>query len=196
MPDPLVRRPRDGARGRVLASALALTFALATAQAPALGGWPRAQDPAPALAPPCGESLVPPLEEGPVDRPPQTFWKKVLHWPVNRVLDFLDIGRANASIGPGFGFNVHPTRAAQVGLGSFAGFRVGWMGRKLPAIFQIRAEGGMSVLYLETGRFRNWTYTGLMFHFTMLGFEIGIEPVEVADFFTGLVLIDLARDDL
>lgn len=121
--------------------------------------------------------------------------RRLLLWPVNRTFDMLDVGFADVSIGPGFSVHAHPTSLAQVGIGSFAGLRVGWIGRKFPISFQMKSEVGASLLYLESSDNRGFFSASVMFHFVMVGMETGVDLFEVVDLVTGIVLVDISNDD-
>lgn len=122
--------------------------------------------------------------------------RAILLWPVNRLLDLVDIGRANVTVGPGMGLTAHATKLVQLGAGAFTGARIGWQQRHFPIRFQAKAEAGISAAYAETGEKRGWFYMGLSFHLALVGAEVGIDLGEVADFATGLFFLDPMDDDL
>jgi hypothetical protein len=117
----------------------------------------------------------------------------VLLYPVNRLLDLLDVGRANVSVGLGSAALVHPTRAFQLGLGGLFGLRTGWQGRRFPIKLESEAGAAISVF---AAHHRDFFEIAVLAHLLVVGIEVAFDPVEVADLLGGLLLIDFARDDI
>ncbi len=124
----------------------------------------------------------------------------------NRVLDLLDIVRLRVRVGPGLAGGVRATKVAQAYLGTYATVYAGLPGPRLRqtpkspvgleshngvslSLFDATADGGIGPEYSST-EFGGGAQLGI------IGFEFGIDPVEIADFATGLVTVDLRDDDL
>lgn len=179
-----------------LAAAAALTISAAPAVAggefpsgpmmppPAYpGGY--AQAPAPVAAPYNGQSTG------------NTLLDVVLYYVPNRVLDAIDIGRASIGIGCGFGFNLRATELAEIGYGQYSTTRFGMKGRVMPVYDEKIDEAGIGFLGWVSGCLqRDPSEVGADLHLGVIGVQAAVSLVEVADFVTGFVLIDLQGDDL
>lgn len=130
---------------------------------------------------------------------------KIIWYLPNRLLDLVDIFRFRLRAGPGLAANVRMTDYADVYMGTYYTAFVGLPGPRLKP--EIRPPWGMEYekglklmgvdatddLAHEPGYSPTEFNAGIQL--LILGLEIGFDPVEFGDFFTGLVLIDLREDD-
>ncbi len=124
----------------------------------------------------------------------------------NRVLDLLDIFRLRLRVGPGLAAGVRATKVAQVYAGSYATVFAGLPGprmRSTPKLpFGLESHSGASLSVIDAtvdggiGPDFSPTEFGAGLQLAIVGFEFGIDPVEIADFATGILTIDLRDDDL
>ncbi len=137
-----------------------------------------------------------------VENEEQPLYMKVMLYPFNRIMDGIDMFRFNGALGPGFGFNLRATKAAQVGVENYFAVRAG-LGKRGSLFFP-----RYGVLYTETevatmgvgpvytgGSQRGATEVGGTFHLGVVGAEAAVDLSEIADFFAGFVLLDLKGDD-
>lgn len=133
----------------------------------------------------------------------QSIPRMVLLYPVNRVLDLLDIFRLNVGAGPGFGLNLRATKFVQVGLENYFSVRAG-LGKRggllVPryGLFYTESELlTMGVGPLYTGGWqRGMTEVGGTIHLGIVGADAAIDLSEILDFLGGFVFIDFKGDDL
>ncbi len=126
----------------------------------------------------------------------------VLLYPVNRVLDILDIFRLNVGFGLGYGINVRATKVLQAGVENYSTVRVGlgkesgiWSPRY--GIVYTESEpltAGVSLAY-HGGRQRGMMEVGTTVHLGIIGADAAVDLAEVADFFLGFAMIDFQEDD-
>ncbi len=132
--------------------------------------------------------------------------QEVLLYLPNRIFDLLDIVRLRVRLGPGFDVGIRITEPVSIYLGGHTAVYIGLPGPRLePAVplpFGAEAEAGASLSYLngttdrDTGPRHSETNIGVETQIIIVGIDVGIDPVEIADFFTGLFLLDLRSDDL
>lgn len=130
---------------------------------------------------------------------------QVLWYLPNRLLDVADIARARVRIGPGVALNAHVTKVVQAGLGSYMTLYAGLPGPRqkrtprLPVGVEAYSGGALSVAEasFETGYEPEYSPTeiGAGIHFVLLGVDVGIDPLEVVDLITGIVGVDIVKDD-
>lgn len=131
---------------------------------------------------------------------------KLLLYVPNRVLDALDIVRLRARVGPGLAVGVRATKVASAYIGSYAAIYAGLPGPRLRPTVKLpvglESYSGVDVSLAEAtvsggiGPDYSFTEFGLSVHLLLLGLDVGLDPWEVVDLVTGLVLIDLRGDDL
>lgn len=147
-------------------------------------------------------------------------------YPVNRVLDVLDIFSFNFGFQGGLLFDVHATRALQMGAGGGGGVQLGWwqkrnlalgvghIGELSVAPFSLTNEGFARI---GTAGLQNNSYSliglncptdqafrrtsdywgvGCRFILLIIGIEMEFHPVEVADAASGFFLVDFLHDDV
>lgn len=128
----------------------------------------------------------------------------VLLYIPNRIFDVLDIVRARLRVGPGFAIGARATEFADVYLGAYASVWVGLPGpRGEPEInwpFGLESKTGAEVSVadasVEGGVHYGMLECGFGGQLAIIGFDLGVDVFEVADFATGLVTIDISHDDL
>jgi len=131
---------------------------------------------------------------------------QVLLYVPNRVLDLFDIARLRARVGPGLGVGVRATKVVSAYLGSYASIYAGLPGpRQGPTIKSpvgLESYSGVDVSVADVtisgsiGPDYSFTEFGVSLHLLLLGLDFGLDPAEVLDFVSGLVLIDIRADDL
>lgn len=131
---------------------------------------------------------------------------EILLYLPNRVLDLFDIVRARVRVGPGVAVGVRVTEVAQLNLGSYGSVYAGLPGprqRVVPrAPVGVEAYTGVALSVLEAkisgglGPHYSPTEVGAGAHLILVGVDVGIDPVELADFFAGFALVDIRDDDL
>lgn len=130
--------------------------------------------------------------------------KIVLYLP-NRVFDLVDIFRVRARVGPGFAAGVRVTDIADVYLGSytslFAGLPGPRMKRTVPVPVGLESHNGLEVSIIAAtldaglGPAYSPTEIGISLHLLVVGLDLGFDPVEILDFATGIVGVDIRDDD-
>ena len=124
--------------------------------------------------------------------------RKLLLWLPNRLFDFLDIFRADIGVGFSYGAVGRATSSGQFGYRKMdpVSYRFGWFGREAPFIEERSSEYGFGPWYTESeerqvckGEF------GAGIDLIIPGIYLGICTEEILDFFTGIVLVDPAKDD-
>ncbi len=147
-------------------------------------------------------------------------------YPVNRVLDVLDIVSVSAGLGGGAYANAHVTRAVQVGVGAGGGAEAGWwQDRELgvgtdyiagaafgPWMAETEGRSRAGTAGVHTDRLsvhgactptdavhrtqRDYWGIGARVMALLVGAEVEVHPVEVADAVCGFFLVDFRRDDI
>ena len=136
---------------------------------------------------------------------PSILYQVLMYLP-NRVLDFVDIVRLRARVGPGVAVGVRATKIAQAYAGSYASVYVGLPGprqRQTPrSPIGLESYNGAAVSVADAtvsggiGPDYSPTEFGVSIHPLIFGLDFGIDPVEIADLVTGFFFIDLRDDDL
>ena len=151
-----------------------------------------------------GEPDVGPAEP-PVSAEERSDLHQVLLYIPNRILDFLDIFRIRARIGPGLGLGIRATKYAQVYLGSYASIYGGLPGPRMrqlpksPIGLETYSGAALSVLdgTVDGGYGPDYSPTevGVNLHLAIIGIDVEIDPVEIVDFVGGIATFDLRDDD-
>jgi len=153
------------------------------------------------------------------------FWTRAAWWLPDRVLDLCDVVSFDLRLGYGLAVDVHATRAAALGLGAAAGIGLGWHDQRSLGVrvaqyngwrlgssgggfdwgFDVgtgerrvggaRREPGAQSSDLIYQEWRDYWSLGASAHGLLLGVEVDLHPIELADFFGGLVGFDLGHDD-
>ncbi len=130
---------------------------------------------------------------------------QVIFYLPNRVFDLLDVVRARVRLGPGIAVGARATEFVDVYLGSYNSVYVGLpgpRGRRVPRL-PIGVEGNhgveVSVADATTGFGFAPDYGVAEFgagaQVALIGVDLGIDPLELADFFGGIFGFDLLEDD-
>ncbi len=141
---------------------------------------------------------------GSEDNGPGVLHRFVFYAP-NRILDVVDVFRLRARLGPGIAVGARATKAASGFIGTYAGVYAGLPGPRmrriprLPAGLESYNGVQVSVADVATGAGMGPGYSPTEFgagaQLMIVGFDIGLDPYEILDFATGLVMIDLREDD-
>lgn len=132
---------------------------------------------------------------------------QIVLWIPNRLFDALDIVRLRARLGPGLSLSVRATDYVDVFAGAHVALYVGLPGpRGKPSLnLPIGAESnvGVEVSVFDAAAsipYMNPTYGktefGVGVHALVIGVDVGFDPVELVDFITGILFIDIRHDDL
>jgi len=130
---------------------------------------------------------------------------RVIFYIPNRILDFLDMVRLRARIGPGLAVGVRATDPFSVFFGGYMSVYAGLPGPRLkPTVkFPIGLENqegvGVSIFNLtyDAGLGPDYSQTeiGASFQALIAGLDVTVDPIEVLDFALGLIFIDIRQDD-
>lgn len=125
------------------------------------------------------------------------WWQQVIFWIPLRVVDFIDIFRADAGIGFAAGGVLRATPHAQVGYRTLmpASMRAGLFGRKVPFLVETHDEYGVGEDFTVSPDREICPGEVGIGADLILGGYLGICFDEAADFFAGLILLDPKDDD-
>ena len=125
--------------------------------------------------------------------------RKVILYIPNRILDLIDVIRLDLGIGSAIGYVFRVTKYGQFGYRKMkpASFRVGFLGRKWPFLYEKVSEYGIGPSF-RTSRERKVTdfELGMGAELFVLGAYAGLSFDELFDFFGGLVGYDYKLDDI
>jgi hypothetical protein len=127
------------------------------------------------------------------------WWKEVLYYIPNRVLDLIDVFRIDLGIGGSLGGVIRVTKYAQVGYRQMipASFRVGDFGREFPVLIESSNELGLSPAFKQSAdRDVGDAELGVGADLVLVGAYGGIRLDELVDLLGGIFLIDIKDDDL
>ncbi len=127
------------------------------------------------------------------------WWRTALLWIPNRLLDLVDVVRADVGVGIATGGVLRATKYAQAGYRSISptSVRVGLLGRRAPILVEHSSEIGVSPAFLESAERKVCTYEfGLGIDLIVPGAYLGICGDELEDFFMGIATLDPSKDDL
>lgn len=154
-------------------------------------------------------SSAPDLETSAMEpeEPKHGFGHKLLFYIPNRILDVFDFARLRVRVGPGIAVGVRATKLLSGFIGGYASVYAGLPGPrmaptvKLPIGFESYSGIGVSVVDAtsggkHTGPDYSPTEFGAGFQLLIVGFDFGLDPVEVLDLVTGFIFIDIRGDDL
>lgn len=152
------------------------------------------------------ESKAEPTEAVKDEPVPKSLGHKLLFYIPNRVFDVLDVFRLRLRVGPGFSLSARATKPVSATLGAYTSIYAGLPGPRLkptlksPIWFENYAGLQVSLADASTSDastspgYSN-TEIGAGFHFLLAGIDLGADPVEVLDFVTGLLFIQIRDDD-
>ena len=129
----------------------------------------------------------------------RTIFERVLYYLPNRIIDFIDIFKADVGVGPSFGGVVRLTKYGQVGYRNMmpASLRVGLRGRDLPVFVENSNEFGVGPAFIQSSdREVSPIEVGLGADLLLVGGYVGLSVDEAFDFLFGIVGIDFKDDDL
>ena len=134
------------------------------------------------------------------DRAPRDPWYiQILLWVPNRVMDFIDIFRLDAGLGPSYGGVVRVSKYAQLGYRHVnpASVRVGAFGRQIPVLVERSDEKGVGPRWWTPSKDRAVCpgEVGVGADLFIAGVYGGICMEEVVDFIGGIFFIDIMHDD-
>jgi hypothetical protein len=151
------------------------------------------------------QTMAPP-QQGAAEDPDPSLGHELLLYVPNRVLDVFDIVRLRVRGGPGLAVGVRATRLASLYVGSYASIYAGLPGPRLRPTVKLpvglESYSGVDVSLADAtisggiGPDYSFTEFGVSIQLLLIGVDVGLDPWEVVDFATGLVLIDLRGDDL
>jgi hypothetical protein len=137
---------------------------------------------------------------------PHSILHKVAMYIPNRVLDILDVVRLRVRVGPGIALDARVTNLAAVFLGAYETVYAGLPGPrngptpKLPVGLESQIGAQVSIADVTAEGAAGPDYgpaeIGLGAHVLLVGFDAGVEPLELLDLVAGLFFIDLRADDL
>ncbi len=126
------------------------------------------------------------------------WWQQVLLWPVNRVLDVIDVVKFDVGVGTSFGGVARVTKYGQVGYRSVspASLRVGNFGRRAPVMVESSNEFGAGPAFIASkDRDICKAEFGLGLDLFVGGY-VGICGDEVIDLVSGIFFLDTSDDDI
>lgn len=141
----------------------------------------------------------------PVEREEVSVGEKILWYIPNRLMDIVDIFRVRAKVGPGLAAGVRLTDHASFYVGRQHSAWVGLPGARYPQWVRwpvgFENQRGVVVASVDASDdVRNpphygFTETNVNLHLLIVGAEVGIDPLELSDFFLGWFMYDVGRDD-
>jgi hypothetical protein len=152
----------------------------------------------PGQAKPTDEPKAPVVEHG--------WGHKLLLYLPNRLLDVADVFRARLRVGPGWAIEMQATQRLSFFGGNYRSVYLGLPGPRAPKKFvsPVGKEGLKGIVFMGvdatdvTSHPPGYSISEITAggHLLIVGADVGLDFWEVADFFTGLVFIDLRKDDL
>lgn len=131
---------------------------------------------------------------------------KLLFYIPNRFLDLMDCVRARLRVGPGLSYSFSATKRASFFLGKYNTVYVGLPGPRAPKKFvsPVGREKQKGIILMGVDATDDTDYSPrhgpaeiqVGGQALIVGADLGIDFWELGDFFCGLVLIDLRKDDL
>ncbi len=131
---------------------------------------------------------------------------KILFYIPNRLLDICDIVRARVRIGPGLSYSLSFTKRASFFIGDYNTIYAGLPGPRTPRKFvsPIGREKQKGIIIMGVDATDDTPYPPkhsstecqIGGQLLIVGADAGFDFWEVADFFSGLVMIDLRKDDI
>ncbi len=129
-----------------------------------------------------------------------------LFYVPNRIFDTLDVFRARVRVGPGIAVGARATEVADVFLGTYTTLYTGIPGPRgkpvpsLPIGFEANHGLEVSVADASTGLGFAPEYglleVGAGAQAVLVGFDLGVDPLELLDLLVGIVGLDIVGDDL
>jgi hypothetical protein len=126
------------------------------------------------------------------------WWRDVLLYVPNRILDLIDVFRVDVGVGASVGGVVRVTKYVQGGYRQMApvSVRIGDFGRTFPVMVESSSEIGISPAFKQSAdREVCEAELGLGLDALIVGGYGGVCLDELADFIGGIFLIDFKDDD-
>jgi len=148
------------------------------------------------------ESVVEEVVEVDDDDDRGVLWHILLYIP-NRVFDVFDIVRLRLRLGPGLQIGARATEILDVNIGTYAAIWVGLHGPRgkpsIPWPVGVETFTGLEVSAAEGSIEGGVDYGDTEFGFglqaLLLGFDLGVDPIEIVDLLAGFIFIDIRDDD-
>lgn len=131
---------------------------------------------------------------------------KLLFYFPNRILDIFDIARLRLRVGPGLSFGARLTEPLSIVIGGHESVFVGLPGPRLAPVVKFPAgienESGLGIHFFDGNNLDkntpdySFSEIGYSLHALIIGGDVDVDPMEIADLIAGLVLFDLRNDDL
>lgn len=145
-------------------------------------------------------------KEGVVEKASPGWGHKILFYIPNRLLDICDIVRARVRVGPGLSYSLSFTKRASFFIGDYNTVYAGLPGPRTPHKFvsPIGREKQKGIIIMGIDATDDTPYPPkhsvtecqIGGQLLIVGADAGIDFWEIADFFSGLVMIDLRKDDI
>lgn len=139
-------------------------------------------------------------------RPVHGLGHKLLFYVPNRLLDLADILRFRVRAGPGLAADARLTMYAANFIGSYNTLYLGLPGpRRAPVLPRLAGRESLQGLMVmgvdatdKTEHPPHYSDSELTLgaQALVLGLDLGLDPIEIGDFFAGWIMIDLTDDDL
>jgi hypothetical protein len=142
----------------------------------------------------------------PAVKPARPSWgHRILWYLPNRMLDLFDMVRLRARAGPGIAINLRMTDHVNLYAGQYKSVYVGLPGPRRaptwPTVVGFERERGLIVMGVDATD--DWpdepdykpTEIVLGAHVLLVGCDIGVDPLEMADFLGGFIFRDPVKDD-
>lgn len=162
--------------------------------------YPTSAIPHPSPTPEC--SLVPQPERA---YPDISLGLKLLWYIPNRLIDFADIFRLRLRFGPGLAANARVTDYGSLYYGKYCSVYAGLPGPRNPYYARlplgVECLDGVVIGGVDAtddtpyGPAYGPTEVDVGLHLLVVGAEFGVDPLEIADFLSGLLMVDLEHDD-
>ena len=127
-----------------------------------------------------------------------SIWRSVFLYLPNRLLDFIDIFRVDAGVGPAIGGVVRITKWGQAGIREVEPFslRLGLHGRASPVFLEKKGEHGVGPYFVSNPERKTTPVEmGAGVDLFIIGVYAGVSVDSIFDFFGGIVGFDLSDDD-
>ena len=145
------------------------------------------------------------LEEDEPERERRGIGRRLLFYIPNRIFDVFDIVRARVRIGPGIAIGARATDFLDAYIGTYATLFVGIHGPRgepsIPWPIGFESKSGVEASVLDgtadggVGPNYGKLEFGVSLQALLVGFDVGVDPLEILDLIAGLVTIDLTGDD-
>ena len=137
---------------------------------------------------------------------PRSLGYKIVMFVPDRLFDLMDIVRLRARVGPGVAVGARVSKYVQAYLGSYFALYAGLPGprseAKVPLPIGVETLNGLKLSVLDATATTcfdpSYTSTeiGVSAHLAVVGVDLGIDPIEIVDFFGGFIGADIREDDL